>query len=115
MKETIVTRSDNGGDEVNKKYSRKIVDRVIDSKESVVVLDTRREKDLSISEALKLLKIGSVMCTPLIKDGRVMGALYIDSYNKPYGFREEDLPLFNELGDLTANAIETFLAPGSNA
>ncbi|MFC1839679.1 FHA domain-containing protein [Thermodesulfobacteriota bacterium] len=115
VKETIVVRSRVDGDEVNKKYSRKIVDRVISSKESVVVLDTKSENDPSISEALKLLKIGSVMCTPLIKDDRIMGALYIDSYNKPYGFREEDLILFNELSDLTANAIETYLAPKNNA
>lgn len=114
INETIITREENGEGKANKKYSRKIIDRVISSKETVVVLDTKRENDLSISEALKLLKIGSVMCTPLIKDDRVMGALYIDSFIKPYGFREEDLPLFDELGDLTANAIETFLSPKNN-
>lgn len=111
LKETIVERSKPEEGFANKKYGRKIVDLVLRSKKPIVVIDSSKEKDPVIAGSLKLLKIGSVMCTPLIKHGRIMGALYIDSYNKPYGFRENDLPLFVELGDLTANAIETYLTP----
>lgn len=109
--ETIVARSKSEEGHINKIYSRKIVDSVISSKQSIIVLDSAKEKDPVISNSLKLLKIGSVMCIPLIKHNQVMGALYLDSYNKPYGFREDDLTLFAELGDLTANAIETYLIP----
>ena len=49
------------------------------------------------------------MCAPIMKDNKLMGVLYIDSHDKPYGFREDDLVLITELGNLTAKSIEPFL------
>ncbi len=110
-KETVISRKEAEDNGVNKNYSRKVVDLVVSTKKPVAVLDSSKGGDPGILNALKLLKIGSVMCIPLIKGDRAVGALYIDSCNKPYGFRQDDLRLFTLLADLTANAIETYLHP----
>jgi len=102
--ETIVSRSRIKDNDENNKYSRHIVDHVINNKEPVVIPNTKIEGEQDLSETLKILKISSVMCAPLIKDDRILGVLYLDSYNT-YGFREDDLTLLTKLSDLTANAI----------
>jgi hypothetical protein len=37
------------------------------------------------------------------------GVLYADSFEKPYGFRKEDLSLLTELGNLAAVVIDDAL------
>lgn len=106
--ETVISRSRAGKDE-GKGFSRMIVDRVISSKTPLVIPNVTNEKELEMSGTLKLLNIGSVMCAPIMKDNKLMGVLYIDSHDKPYGFREDDLVLITELGNLTAKSIEPFL------
>lgn len=109
--ETVVTRSRKKGDSMDDNYSRAIVDRVISNKKPIVIPNTLHERELDLSETLKLLKIGSVMCAPIVKESKIIGVLYIDSYDKPYGFRDDDLSLLSRLSDLTANALETYLVP----
>ena len=106
--ETVISRSRSGKEEQGG-FSRMIVDRVISSRTPLIVPNVTNEKELELSGTLKLLKIGSVMCAPIIKDNRFMGVLYIDSQEKPYGFRDDDLALITELGSLTAKSIEPFL------
>ncbi len=108
--ETVISRSRSGKEEQEGGFSRMIVDRVISSRTPLIVPNVTNEKELELSGTLKLLKIGSVMCAPIIKDNRLMGVLYIDSHEKPYGFRDDDLALITELGSLTAKSIEPFLA-----
>jgi GAF domain-containing protein len=38
---------------------------------------------------------------------QIIGAVYFDSLERPYGFRGEDLSLFMDLSHWTALAIET--------
>jgi putative methionine-R-sulfoxide reductase with GAF domain len=46
------------------------------------------------------------MCVPLVGTSKIIGVLYADSVNRPYGFRKEDLSLFYDLVRRTALAIE---------
>ncbi len=109
MIETVVSRSRSSADNQDESFSRMIVDRVISSKTPLVIPNVTNEKELELSGTLQLLKIGSVMCAPILKDNKLVGVLYIDSYEKPYGFREDDLTLITELSSLTARSIEPFL------
>jgi hypothetical protein len=59
-----------------------------------------------IADTLKVSKIESVMCVPLKGTSKIMGALYVDSLNRPCGFRKDDLSLFNDIGGRAAVAIE---------
>lgn len=90
-------------------YSRAIVERVIREAKPVSMLDTLSEAEINLSESIRLNKIRSVMCVPLISRARVMGVLYVDSVNKPHGFRKEDLDLLTALSSPAAVAIENSL------
>ncbi len=37
-------------------------------------------------DTLKVLKILSVMCVPLIYRSQILGAIYVDSLERPYAF-----------------------------
>jgi hypothetical protein len=40
---------------------------------------------------------------------QLIGLIYVDSLGRPYGFRKEDLPLFKDLSQMTALAVEKAL------
>ena len=90
-------------------YSRTIVNRVVKEAKPVTMLDTLTEAEINLSESIRLNKIRSVMCVPLISRARVMGVIYVDSVQKPHGFRKEDLDLLTALSSPAAVAIENSL------
>jgi 3',5'-cyclic-nucleotide phosphodiesterase len=90
-------------------YSRTIVERVIKKRKSVSMLDTLEEKEINLSESIRVSGIRSIMCVPLISRSKVMGVIYVDSVNKPHGFRKEDLDLLTALSSPAAVAIENSL------
>jgi len=96
-------------DERNTAYSRTIVARVIKEREPVSMLDTLEEKEIDLSESIRVTGIRSIMCVPLISRSKVMGVIYVDSVNKPHGFRKEDLDLLTALSSPAAVAIENSL------
>ena len=110
MIETVVSRSRSTSSSQDNSFSRMIVDRVISSRTPLVIPNVSNERELELSGTLQLLKIGSVMCAPILKESRLIGVLYIDSHEKPYGFREDDLTLITELSSLTAKSIEPYLS-----
>jgi 3',5'-cyclic-nucleotide phosphodiesterase len=93
-------------DECKAAYSRTIVDRVIKERTPVSMLDTLEEKEINLSESIRVSEIRSIMCVPLISRSQVMGVIYVDSVNKPHGFRKEDLDLLTALSSPAAVAIE---------
>jgi pSer/pThr/pTyr-binding forkhead associated (FHA) protein len=90
-------------------YSRTIVNRVVREAKPVSMLDTLAEAEVNLSESIRVNKIRSVMCVPLISRARVMGVIYVDSVQKPNGFRKEDLDLLTVLSSPAALAIENSL------
>jgi hypothetical protein len=94
-------------DEIPSKYSRSIVDRVRREKKPVLMLDTLNEESAEISESMKLMKIKSVMCVPLISRSKIRGVIYVDTVNEPNGFRKDDLFLLTALSSPTAVVIES--------
>ena len=96
-------------DQCKTAYSRTIVDRVIKEREPVSMLDTLEEKEINLSESIRVSGIRSIMCVPLISRAKMMGVIYVDSVNKPHGFRKEDLDLLTALSSPAAVAIENSL------
>ncbi|MCJ7594786.1 MAG: FHA domain-containing protein [Desulfobacterales bacterium] len=103
---SIIKGSDKDG--VNA-FSRSIVDRVLREGKPVTMLDTSDEEEVNLSESMKLMKVRSVMCVPLISRSKIRGVIYVDSVNKPHGFRKEDLDLLTALSSPAAVAIENSL------
>jgi len=96
-------------DECKAAYSRTIVERVIKERKPISMLDTLEEKEINLSESIRVSGIRSIMCVPLISRAKVMGVIYVDSVNKPHGFRKEDLDLLTALSSPAAVAIENSL------
>jgi adenylate cyclase len=86
-------------------YSTKVVERVLTVKRPVMISNAKTEEG-DIADTLKVLKVQSVLCTPMIFASRMAGVIYLDSVRIPYGFREDDLALLTELGQQIALALE---------
>ncbi len=101
-----VTKSRDDSLRVRGNYSRKIVEKTLQEGKSVRMSNTAFEAPEEFSETSDTLQIRSLLCVPLISNGKTRGALYVDSLRKPYGFRKEDLLLLNSLATPLAIAIE---------
>jgi hypothetical protein len=101
----IIYKSNKPGDDTTTVYCQDIVSRVITNWKPVVISDAKTEES-EFSDTLEVLKIESVMCVPLICGSEILGAIYVDSLERPYGFRREDLFLFLNLGQRIGSAIE---------
>jgi pSer/pThr/pTyr-binding forkhead associated (FHA) protein len=101
----IVFRSKRPTDDPNMIFCRDVVDRVIGDGKPIAISDAKTEED-DIADTLKILKIESVLCVPLMSSAGVKGAIYIDSLERPYGFRREDISFFMDLSQRTALAVE---------
>jgi GAF domain-containing protein len=71
-----------------------------------VMISNAKTEEGDIADTLKVLKVQSVLCTPMIFASRMAGVIYLDSVRIPYGFREDDLALLTELGQQIALALE---------
>jgi signal transduction histidine kinase/CheY-like chemotaxis protein/putative methionine-R-sulfoxide reductase with GAF domain len=85
-------------------FSRTVVTRVINEGKPVIMQDTTLENEDDLSDSMK--KIRSVMCVPLISRFKTRGVIYVDSVDRSYGFRREDLYLLTALSSSAAIAIE---------
>ena len=102
----VITSARQGKDDTDMMYSRTIVNRVRHEGTAIMMSDSRYGEQQNLSESMKLLQIKSVLCIPLVSSGQMRGIIYLDSVNKPVGFRKEDLHLLNALGTPLGLAIE---------
>lgn len=101
----IVFRSKKPTDNIDAIFCQDIVHRVLQAGKPIVVSDTHTEEG-DIADTLKIFNIESVMCVPLVCSAQTIGAIYVDSLERPYGFHQEDLSLFMDLSQRTALAVE---------
>lgn len=90
-------------------YCQDVVERVIKEGRGVVVPDVEAEEEDDLVDTVKLSKIESVMCVPVMSGSQIKGVIYVDSLKEPFGFRREDLSLFTDLGRRAALAVENAL------
>jgi len=109
ISEMVISRSRKTADDPYNRFSRLVVDKVIKHEKAVLIPDVSDEKEVALYETLKILRIGSVMCLPMISGSKLRGVLYVDSFEKPHGFRKEDLSLLTDLSGFAALAIDDAL------
>ena len=97
------------GEDVACRYSRTMVDRVVREGKAFKIVNILGEDAEKLSESMEIMKIKSALCIPLISRSQVRGVIYLDSFDEPYGFRNEDLSLLTALGSSAAVAIENAL------
>jgi len=89
----MLTRDRHGRDDSNHHYSRTLVRKVLDEGIGVLSEDLGRDKNIVKSETLLALKLHSVLCVPLISQGRRLGVIQLDVTRAGFAFRAEDLEL----------------------
>ena len=102
----VTSRTKKSHGDASAAYCREVIVQVIKTRRPIVVSNVETEQPSKLVDTLKVLKILSVMCVPLIYRSQVLGAIYVDSLERPYGFRREDLLLFMDLSQRVAIALE---------
>jgi len=102
----VTSRSKKSHGDPSVAYCREVITQVIKSRRPIVVSNVETEQQSRLVDTLKVLKILSVMCVPLIHRSQILGALYVDSLERPYGFRRDDLLLFMDLSQRVAIGLE---------
>jgi transcriptional regulator with GAF, ATPase, and Fis domain len=75
------------------RVSDSIVDRVLQSRESLIVSDAMRDAEFASSRSVMELKLSSVMCVPLAYRNELLGVLYLGNDNVRNLFAQGDLVL----------------------
>jgi pSer/pThr/pTyr-binding forkhead associated (FHA) protein len=102
----VTSRSKTTRGDASVAYCREVITQVIKTRRPIVVSDVETEQPSQLVDTLKVLKILSVMCVPLIYRTQILGAMYVDSLERPYGFRRDDLLLFMDLSQRVAIGLE---------
>lgn len=100
----IVNKSSEG---ISEFFSQEVIQNVLVAGKPLIFLKGYTEEKSALVDTLKVQKIESVMCVPLINRSRVMGAMYVDSLKRPDGFRKDDLLTLLDIGQRVALAVET--------
>jgi len=105
--EQIIGRSKFDKHKTHINYSRTIAEKVMKEGKPFTMPDLALEDTNNFSDSMRRMK--SVMCVPLISRSQTRGVIYVDSVDKPFGFRDEDLSLITSLSSPAAVAIENAL------
>jgi phosphoserine phosphatase RsbU/P len=105
----VLSRYKNGSHTDPPSYSRSIVRRVLEEGKAFRVRDAFGADSEELSDSIKLMRIRSALCVPMISRSKVRGVIYLDSLKEPYGFRKDDHVLLTALGSSAAIAVENAL------
>ena len=86
--------------------SRLVLDTVIQTKKSFIVKNSAVDLHFETIPSLDQMQPRSIICTPLISRGQLIGALYIENRSKLSPFTEEDLVPLELLCSQAAVLIE---------
>jgi GAF domain-containing protein len=80
---------------------------VIKGKKTLMISNSDKEEvNPELASTLKMNGISSVMCVPMIAESEVIGVIYLHSLKKPYGFRPEDVSLFEDISQRTVRFVQ---------
>ncbi len=72
-------------------YSSSVVNRVLKTGQALLSVDAQTDERFAGAESIVMQQIKSVICTPLIHEGKIMAAIYMDSRAAVQQFDEESL------------------------
>jgi pSer/pThr/pTyr-binding forkhead associated (FHA) protein len=98
------SRNTSGGPTL--KFSPQVLYEVIKGKKAVMISNSDTEEvRQELASTLKTHGISSVMCVPMISESQVIGAIYVHSLKRRYGFRPEDVALFEDIAQRTLGFV----------
>jgi transcriptional regulator with GAF, ATPase, and Fis domain len=101
-----ICRSTKGEEEISPPYCEEAVRQALETRKPVVYSKTYTANEEIIADTLKILKIESVVAIPLTSGSKNIGVLYLDSLDRPDGFRVDDLLVILEISQRIALSME---------
>jgi GAF domain-containing protein len=98
----VISRSSEPTDDRSTVYCPDVIRQVIKEKRPLVFSNVEIEEEVDVISTLKIQKIRSVLCAPLISHSYMMGVIYIDSRKGVFAFSKADISLFVDLCKRTA-------------
>ncbi len=89
-----------------KDISRSLLRRVLQGGEPILIPDAQEDEQLAENESIQRLGVRSVLAAPLVYEGQVRGALYLESMPDLRLYAEEELDIFGRILDLSSRALE---------
>ena len=105
----IIYRSRKPISDPEKIYNRELVEQALIMNKPVMIKDSNNveDEDERITESLQLMKIRSALCVPITSYHGVRGAIYVDSLERPSGFRVSDVALLKNISGRAALAMDS--------
>jgi phosphoserine phosphatase RsbU/P len=88
------------------RISTAVRDRVLKSRESLLVRDTQLDEALRARVSIVQQRVATLMAAPLQTRDRIIGLIYLDSPSFLHRFAEEDLDLLTVMANVAAVRIE---------
>jgi pSer/pThr/pTyr-binding forkhead associated (FHA) protein len=105
--EDILYRSKSPLDDPNMAYNKELVNKTLLLNEIVMVKDSNNDHlDDIVTKSLQMMNIRSAMCVPIANNNKIRGVIYVDSFERPDGFRESDAVLLNDVCSRVALAMD---------
>jgi len=101
-----ICQSKKSGDDITPPYCGEAVQQALKTRKPVVYSKTYTANEEIIVDTLKILKIESVLAIPLISGSESLGVLYLDSLERPDGFRMDDLLVVLEISQRIGLAMQ---------
>jgi adenylate cyclase len=85
--------------------SRTVVEQVVRTRAPVLSIDARLDKRFKHHQSVIMHNLRSIMAVPLVTQGEVIGALYVDNPFQAGAFEEKDSEFLQAIADVAAMAI----------
>ena len=105
-----VTKTRRGGeDDSTPRFSRKIVNRCLETGQSVLSEDASSDKQFDLSQSIADCRIRSVMLAPLLSrsSGKAFGVIQLDTQDRFKKFTHDDLKLLLSVASQAAISLES--------
>ena len=92
------------GDNAKVRISKTIVKEVLRTKDSLLTADAKQQFDLTTSIIDE--NIRSALCVPLVRQDRILGIIFLDTFSSVRQFQKEDCELLTAIAMQAAMALE---------
>ncbi|MFH1074329.1 MAG: GAF domain-containing protein, partial [Candidatus Firestonebacteria bacterium] len=106
--EIKVTRNIEKVSEEEEKFlvSRSVIRRVIAEKKAIIIEDAAFDEDLSSRQSVVISGLRSILCSPIIVRGEILGVIYLDNRLVSGLFTKEDLMALDLISSQAGISIE---------
>lgn len=103
---SICSVNKSSGD-ISESFSEDVIQSVLDARKPLIFSKGYTEGKSALLDTLKVHKVESIVCIPLITGSRIMGAMYVESLKRPDGFRKDDLLTLFDIAQRVALAVKS--------